>query len=277
MFTSTKQDANQLVQHERIKNAEVMHGDIAQNQREVTIERFKQGKFKVLIATDVASRGLDIKDVDLVIQIEPPKDTETYIHRSGRTARAGRSGVCITFFNKKNYEFLQRIEDLAGIRFNRVGVPQPEEVIKCTSRGVIKELMDVNEDILDLFDELAKDLIYHYEGNAEKALQVALAYCTGHHKEKLVTKSMITGQDKMTTVEMVASRGNLYQRDAQAILRKFWDPRTADNAKNMKESKDGTTVVFDLWSDKFDGFMHNFERLKATQSQKVDFTVKKCT
>jgi ATP-dependent RNA helicase DDX21 len=85
----------------------------------------------VLIATDVASRGLDIQDVDLVIQIEPPKDTETYIHRSGRTARAGKSGTCITFFNRKNFEFLQRIEEKAGIRFKRIGVPQPEEVIKC--------------------------------------------------------------------------------------------------------------------------------------------------
>jgi ATP-dependent RNA helicase DDX21 len=78
-----------------------MHGDIAQNQREVTLKRFKEGKFNVLVATDVASRGLDIPNVDLVIQVEPPTDAETYIHRSGRTARAGNSGTCITFFTKK--------------------------------------------------------------------------------------------------------------------------------------------------------------------------------
>lgn len=78
-----------------------MHGDIAQNQREVTMKRFKEGKFKILVATDVAARGLDIPNVELVIQIEPPKDTETYIHRSGRTARAGNKGTCITFYMKK--------------------------------------------------------------------------------------------------------------------------------------------------------------------------------
>lgn len=61
-------------------DVEVLHGDIAQNQREVTLKRFREGKFKVLVATDVASRGLDIPDVDLVIQLEPPKDVETYIH-----------------------------------------------------------------------------------------------------------------------------------------------------------------------------------------------------
>lgn len=83
------------------KDVEVMHGDIAQNQREVTLKRFKEKKFSVLVATDVAARGLDIPSVDLVVQVEPPKDTETYIHRSGRTARAGRDGTCITFYTIK--------------------------------------------------------------------------------------------------------------------------------------------------------------------------------
>ncbi len=102
VFTSTKKEANDLLLSEKIKkDIEVMHGDIAQNQREVTLKRFKEKKFSVLVATDVASRGLDIPSVDLVVQIEPPKDTETYIHRSGRTARAGRSGTCITFYTLK--------------------------------------------------------------------------------------------------------------------------------------------------------------------------------
>mmetsp|Transcript_33417 Transcript_33417/g.32462 ORF Transcript_33417/g.32462 Transcript_33417/m.32462 type:complete len:85 (-) Transcript_33417:1185-1439(-) len=84
-----------------------MHGDIAQNQREVTWKRFKEGKFGVLVATDVASRGLDIPNVDLVIQLDPPKEVETYIHRSGRTARAGNEGTCITFFSNKSLYLIQ--------------------------------------------------------------------------------------------------------------------------------------------------------------------------
>lgn len=82
------------------------------------------------MATDVASRGLDIPNVELVIQLEPPKDTESYIHRSGRTARAGKSGTCITFFNNKNKEFVDRIEDLAGIRLQRVGIPSEGDMKK---------------------------------------------------------------------------------------------------------------------------------------------------
>lgn len=74
------------------------------------MKRFKEGKFKVLVATDVASRGLDIPNVDLVIQIEPPKEVETYIHRSGRTARAGASGKCITFYTTKTKYLIEDIE-----------------------------------------------------------------------------------------------------------------------------------------------------------------------
>jgi len=81
------------------------------------LKRFKEGKFNVLVATDVASRGLDIPNVDLVIQVEPPKDTESYIHRSGRTARAGKVGTCITFYTKKHQPMIQQIEFKAGITF----------------------------------------------------------------------------------------------------------------------------------------------------------------
>ena len=73
----------------------------------MTLKRFKDKKFRVLVATDVCSRGLDIPNVDLVIQVEPPKDAETYIHRSGRTARAGRSGTCITFYTLKQKILIQ--------------------------------------------------------------------------------------------------------------------------------------------------------------------------
>lgn len=137
VFTSTKADANELMRTETIENdIEVMHGGIAQNQREVTIKRFKQGKFQVLVATDVASRGLDIPLVDLVIQIEPPKETESYIHRSGRTARAGRSGLCITLFNSNNEEFLTKAEDLAGIMVEKLPVPTEDDVIQAREKGL---------------------------------------------------------------------------------------------------------------------------------------------
>ena len=104
------------------------------------MKRFKENKFQVLVATDVASRGLDIPDVELVIQYDPPKDTESYIHRSGRTARAGKSGTCITFYSKKSLEFVERIEELAGITLQRVPIPNEKDLQKARKQGIIKKL-----------------------------------------------------------------------------------------------------------------------------------------
>lgn len=115
-----------------------MHGDIAQNQREITLKRYKEGKFRCLVATDVASRGLDVPSVDLVVQIEPPKEVETYIHRSGRTARAGASGVCITFYNDKTRHLVDAIEHQAGIKLTRIEVPTHDDVMKATATGTLE-------------------------------------------------------------------------------------------------------------------------------------------
>lgn len=116
------------------------------------MKRFKEGKFKVLVATDVASRGLDVPNVDLVIQIEPPKEVETYIHRSGRTARAGASGKCITFYNDKTRFLIDQIEQQAGIKLQRVGIPQPDDLIKASAQSVLKNLEGVSEDVCQQFE-----------------------------------------------------------------------------------------------------------------------------
>lgn len=89
---------------------------------------FRNGKRKILIATDVASRGLDINNVGLVIQLEPPRNTEPFIHRAGRTGRAGKKGICVTLFDrKKNLQNMLRIEEEAKMKFNHVPKPQFEE------------------------------------------------------------------------------------------------------------------------------------------------------
>ena len=132
-----------------------MHGDISQNQREVTMKRFRENKFRCLVATDVASRGLDIPNVDLVIQIEPPKEVESYIHRSGRTARAGASGICITFYNDRNYNLIQNIEHQAGIKMTKTNLPKPEDLRKVTAVGMLTKLNDVNEDAVPMYEEAA--------------------------------------------------------------------------------------------------------------------------
>ena len=133
-----------------------MHGDIAQNQREITLKRFKEGKFRCLVATDVASRGLDVPSVDLVVQIEPPKEVETYIHRSGRTARAGASGICITFYTDKTKYLIDAIEQQAGIKLQQIVIPNHNDVVKAFSISMLTSLEVVNDDVLPIFELAAK-------------------------------------------------------------------------------------------------------------------------
>lgn len=203
VFTQTKADANQLILSDKIKQeVEVMHGDIAQNQREVTLKRFREGKISVLVATDVASRGLDIPNVDLVIQIEPPQDAETYIHRSGRTARAGQSGTCITFYTKKTIGLVQAIEHRAGVKLKNIGAPLPEDVIRASSRDVLTKLSDVSDDVLEFFSDTSAKLVEKYNGDKDKALSACLAFISGHYQKSFVTRSLLTGQEKQVTIEI---------------------------------------------------------------------------
>jgi superfamily II DNA/RNA helicase len=100
LFTRTKRGADQLERELRSEGvkAAAIHGDLRQTQREKALSDFTNGKLKALVATDVAARGLHVDDVGIVIHYNPPEDHKTYLHRSGRTARAGATGTAVTMF-----------------------------------------------------------------------------------------------------------------------------------------------------------------------------------
>lgn len=92
----------------------------------------------MLVATDVASRGLDIPNVELIVQVEPPQDPETYIHRAGRTARAGKEGTCVVIFQNKTRHLIQQVEDRAGIRFEHMDIPSARDVEAVKHQTILK-------------------------------------------------------------------------------------------------------------------------------------------
>lgn len=164
VFSNTKAEANKIATESDIRTfSEALHGDVPQNQREKTTQGFRNGLFKCLIATDVAARGLDIEDVGLVIQTQPPMDAETvslvncfdlailiicclfaqYIHRSGRTGRAGKNGVCILFYSKREAGLLKMIERTARIVFERIGTPQTDDLIAAAATSAKAMLEEV--------------------------------------------------------------------------------------------------------------------------------------
>ena len=125
------------------QDAQLLHRDIPQKQREITLKGFRHGDFGVLVATSVAACGLDIPEVDLVVQSSPPKDVESYIHHFGRTGRAGRTGVCICFYQHKEEYQLVQVEQKVGIKFKRIGVPTATEIIQASSKDAIRLLDSV--------------------------------------------------------------------------------------------------------------------------------------
>jgi len=126
IFPKTKHQVRDLIGISRIENAETLHGDMSQLHRERVYTSFLRGETPILVATDVAARGLDFPEVDLVVQIDPPDTPELYIHRSGRTARAGRAGVVVSFWDDKDERFmLKRIQDVDGIKFKKLSLGSP--------------------------------------------------------------------------------------------------------------------------------------------------------
>ncbi len=130
LFCRTKRDVDELVQalQGRGYSAEAIHGDITQVQRERTLKRFRDGQTDVLVATDVAARGLDIPAVSHVINYDVPDDPDSYVHRIGRTGRAGREGDAITLVAPRELRQLRFIERVIGQRLKPMRVPTLADV-----------------------------------------------------------------------------------------------------------------------------------------------------
>ncbi|KAM4852227.1 nucleolar RNA helicase 2 [Thomomys bottae] len=202
IFCETKKEAQELAQSTAMKQeAQSLHGDIPQKQREITLKGFRNGHFGVLVATNVAARGLDIPEVDLVVQSSPPKDVESYIHRSGRTGRAGRTGVCICFYQHKEEYQLVQVEQKAGIKFKRIGVPSATEIIKASSKDAIRLLDTVPPTAVSHFKQSAEKLIE--EKGAVEALAAALAHISG--ATSVDQRSLINSQAGFVTIILKCS------------------------------------------------------------------------
>jgi ATP-dependent RNA helicase DeaD len=126
-------------------NAGALHGDFTQSHREDMMGKFRDGKIDILVATDVAGRGIDVENISHVINYSIPQDPEGYIHRIGRTGRAGRTGIAVTFVTPREYRQLQLIERIAKTKLNRQEIPTAAEVKKARQRQIREDLLAVIE------------------------------------------------------------------------------------------------------------------------------------
>ncbi|MDF9798638.1 ATP-dependent RNA helicase DeaD [Catalinimonas alkaloidigena] len=151
VFCRTRNDTREIADHlmKDGYNADALHGDLSQAQRDVVMNRFRRKNLQLLIATDVAARGLDVNDLTHVINHSLPDDPEVYVHRSGRTGRAGRSGICLTLVHGRDKGKLKQIERTVNKKFEQKPVPSGRDICEKQLFTLIDkvEKVDVNPEI----------------------------------------------------------------------------------------------------------------------------------
>jgi ATP-dependent RNA helicase DeaD len=166
IFCRTKVDTQRIAEH-LIKdgyNADALHGDLTQQQRDKVMRAFRSKALQLLVATDVAARGIDVNNITHVIHMNMPDEIEFYTHRSGRTARAGKTGISIALISRKEVGKIRQIEKMIKTTFQKVLVPNGAEVCEKRVLNIVRKLRDVNliedeiADFLPRVNEELKDL-----------------------------------------------------------------------------------------------------------------------
>ena len=156
--------------------AEAIHGDLSQAQRDDVMKRFRNKSISVMVATDVAARGIDVNDLTHVINVNIPDDPEVYVHRSGRTGRAGASGISLVITHGRNMRKVKSLERLIGKQFETKSVPSGEDICQVKMRQAITDLEQIDhayeldpallEEAMDKLAHLSKaDLIERFLGH----------------------------------------------------------------------------------------------------------------
>lgn len=282
IFTRTKLEADILCSEGSFKSLSfaVLHGNIAQTTREHTMQRFRQGMFQILIATDIAARGLDISNVDLVIQCFPPNYAEIYIHRAGRTGRANKKGVSVVLFSSEDKQDLIKIEKNCGIKFSIEQLPNNEDVFTSASTMASKKIENVNPSVLPFFHKTASELI-------EKCTQLQMdqtelvARCLAliSKKEQIKKRSLINGLSETLTLSFI-NKSRKWKNEDDII---YWVNRISNDLNvntfnkilQIKiDTKDRFSSYFDLNENIAELFIQNFNNMsKVDHRNMFDLTV----
>ena len=144
VFSNTKKVVDDIVDGLTARGYAVdrLHGDMPQIMRERVMDSFRKGSLRLLVATDIAARGLDVDDVDAVVNFELPRDPEDYVHRIGRTARAGRKGKAITFVGRRDFSLMSRIERFIGVKLTPEPVLTAVQVDQLRTESLVDDILE---------------------------------------------------------------------------------------------------------------------------------------
>ncbi|MFT8321505.1 MAG: DEAD/DEAH box helicase [Bacillus sp. (in: firmicutes)] len=232
IFCRTKENVDTVFHELEEANyaCEKLHGGLEQEDRFAVMDGFKMGNFRYLVATDVAARGIDIDNVTLVINYDVPLEKESYVHRTGRTGRAGNKGKAITFATPYEGKFVKAIERYIGFEIPAMEAPIHDEVAKAQAsfdekrngRRIVKnnKTARINQDIIKL----------HFNGGKKKKLRAVdfvgtIAKIPGVTAEDI---GIITIQDQLTYVDILNGKGSLVLQAME---------KTTVKGKKLKVSK----------------------------------------
>ncbi|MFC5700427.1 DEAD/DEAH box helicase [Cohnella faecalis] len=164
-------------------SADGLHGDLSQNQRDTVMRKFRDGSIDVLVATDVAARGLDVSGVTHVINFDMPQDPESYVHRIGRTGRAGKEGTSWTFVTPRETDHLHFIEKVTRHRISKKPLPTLSEAMEGKQKLMAERLLETvrDEEEVGAFKWVAMQLLEQYD--SVQLLSAAMKLLTGDKKE----------------------------------------------------------------------------------------------
>lgn len=215
VFGRTKRRVDELAEALSIRGytAEGIHGDLSQAKRMSVLRKFKSGSIDVLVATDVAARGLDISGVTHVYNFDIPQDPESYVHRIGRTGRAGKQGMAITLVTPREMGYLRTVEATTKKRMKRMQVPTLAEAIEGQQRIVVDKLLEVaDQNDLSLYRKAAEELLQEHDSIT--VVSAAL---------KMLTKDPDTTPVKITSerpLPVKRDRGNNGKRKRRKSFRR---------------------------------------------------------
>ncbi|MBP2243247.1 ATP-dependent RNA helicase DeaD [Cytobacillus eiseniae] len=190
IFGRTKRRVDELAEALNLRgyNAEGIHGDLTQAKRMSVLRKFKEGSIDVLVATDVAARGLDISGVTHVYNFDIPQDPESYVHRIGRTGRAGKTGVAMTFITPREKSYLHVVERTTKRKMERMKPPTLDEALEGQQKAVIERILQsVESNNLQYYKQAAEELLEQQD--ATMIVQAVL---------KMLTKEPDTTPVKLT-------------------------------------------------------------------------------
>ena len=174
IFCNTKIRVDELVERLQARGyaASGLHGDMKQVLRDRVMSQFRNGRLEILVATDVAARGLDVNDIEVVVNYDVPRDEEYYVHRIGRTARAGKSGRAFTFVAGREMAKLAEIQKFAKTRIRRQRVPSVDDVEEIRNGAVLEKIRQIMEtETQDKYVAMVEKLT----GDVHSSLDVAAA------------------------------------------------------------------------------------------------------